>query len=85
MITSFVKTDTFCLGCGGNLYTTRAEIFKRIARIEARQPGEDRKHPPNTIRVWCISRVCPAVPRPHQEWTAIYTSILAVPNVRLPE
>ncbi len=84
MITPSIKTGSICLGCGGHLYTTGAEIDKRIAKIQALKPGDDRKVPPNTIEAWCKNPECPVPPRLHQDWRAIFVSISTIPGVELP-
>lgn len=79
-----VKTGVICLGCGGNLFTTQAEIDRRLAMIELLETGDARKGPPSTIRAWCVSDICPTIPRPTPH-RAVFVCVAQIPSVVLPK
>ena len=88
MPTPSIKTDGICLGCGGHLFTTQADIDARIAKVLKIEPGEDgkgRQSPPNTIRTECVSEVCPVPPRMAKPHKVVRIGADKVPGVVLPE
>lgn len=78
MNTPDIPADAICYGCGDQLFTSQADVNARIESVEKLKTGDDRKWPPNTVRVHCINDACP---RPHR---AIFIASSAIPDVTLP-